>query len=60
MVFYFINKIIIGILTADCVPILFSSRCGKFICAVHGGWKGLHKNIIKNALKLFIKNKIKK
>ena len=59
-IFTSLNKIIIGVLTADCVPILFSSRCGKFICAVHGGWKGLHKNIIKNALKLFIKNKIKK
>ena len=59
-IFTSLNKIIIGVLTADCIPILFSSKCGKFICAVHGGWKGLHKNIIKNTLKLFIKNKIKK
>ena len=51
---------IIGILTADCVPILLSSKCGKYICAIHGGWKGLYKNIIKNAVKLFTKNKIKR
>ena len=59
-IFTSLNNNIIGILTADCVPLLFSSRCGKFICAIHGGWKGLHKNIIKNAVKLFVKNKIKK
>ncbi len=53
-----LNNIGIGILTADCVPILFSSSCGKFICAIHAGWKGIYKGIIKNAIKLFKKNKI--
>ena len=38
---------LIGILTADCAPILLSSKCGSFICALHGGWKGLQKDIIK-------------
>ncbi len=59
-IFTSLNENMIGILTADCVPILISSRCGKYICAIHGGWKGLYKNIIKNAVKLFVKNKIKK
>ncbi|MEK9958914.1 MAG: peptidoglycan editing factor PgeF [Pelagibacteraceae bacterium] len=53
-----LNNIGIGILTADCVPILFSSSCGKFICAIHAGWKGIYKGIIKNAIKLFKKNKV--
>ena len=49
----------IGILTADCAPIIFSSKCSNFICIVHGGWKGLYKNIIKKAVNLFKKNNIK-
>jgi len=59
-IFTALDDNIIGILTADCVPILLSSRCGKYICAIHGGWKGLYKDIIKNAIKLFAKNKIKR
>ncbi len=49
---------LIGILTADCAPILLSSKCGNFICAIHGGWKGLHKDIIKKGIFLFNKHKI--
>ncbi len=50
---------LIGILTADCAPILLSSKCGSFICALHGGWKGLQKDIIKKGIYLFKKHKIK-
>ena len=57
-IFTSLNNNIIGILTADCAPILLSSRCGKYICALHGGWKGLYKNIIKEAINLFKKNKV--
>lgn len=30
----------IGIKTAECVPILLSSDDGRFVAAVHAGWKG--------------------
>ena len=45
----------IGILTADCAPILLLDRNKKIIAAVHSGWKGAYKNIITKVLKKFIK-----
>ena len=43
---------VIGVLTADCIPIIISSKCGNIICALHVGRKGLEYNIIKNAFKI--------
>ena len=37
----------IGILTADCVPILICDEKKNFIAAIHAGWKGAYKGIIK-------------
>lgn len=45
------NKVI-GVLTADCIPIIISSKCGNIICILHVGRKGLEYNIIKNAFKV--------
>jgi len=41
----------LGILTADCAPILIFDPKNNFIAALHAGWKGAYKNIIKNSLK---------
>ena len=38
----------IGILTADCAPILLLDRNKKIIAAVHSGWKGALNGIIQN------------
>ena len=57
-IFTSLTNNLIGILTADCAPILLSSKCGNYICALHGGWKGLHKDIIKKGIYLFNKHKI--
>lgn len=32
--------IVLGILTADCAPVLLSHKKGKVIAAAHAGWKG--------------------
>ena len=39
-----------AVMTADCVPILLCDVKGREVAAVHAGWKGLHTNIIKNAV----------
>jgi hypothetical protein len=45
----------IGILTADCVPILIYDNSSKIIAAVHAGWKGAYKNIINKVIKFMVK-----
>ena len=42
--------ICLGILTADCAPILFGDFEKKIIGAAHAGWKGLHGGIVENTL----------
>ena len=44
--------IILGILTADCTPILFSDTQNNVIAAAHAGWKGALTGVIENTLKL--------
>ena len=43
----------IGILTADCAPILFYDYKKKIIGCAHAGWKGALNGIIKNTVKKF-------
>ena len=44
------KKLPIGILTADCVPILLYDNKKKKIAAIHAGWKGAFKGIIKKVI----------
>jgi polyphenol oxidase len=43
----------IGILTADCAPILFYDPNKKIIGCAHSGWKGALNGIIENTVKKF-------
>ena len=45
----------IGILTADCSPILIFDYKKKIIAVVHAGWRGAYKQIVIKVLKKFIK-----
>ncbi len=49
------KKLPIGILTADCVPILIYDNKSKIIAAIHAGWKGAYKGIINKVIKFMIK-----
>ena len=48
--------IALGILTADCIPILIYDNKQKIIAAIHAGWKGIYRNIVSNVIKFFLKN----
>jgi len=45
----------IAVLTADCAPILIFDKKNKIIAAIHAGWKGAYKGIIKKVIKFMIK-----
>ena len=50
-----IKNVAIGILTADCVPILICDEKKNIIAAIHAGWKGAYKDIISKVIKFMIK-----
>ena len=47
----------IGVLTADCVPILIYDETNKIIGCIHAGWKGALSGIIKNTISKIKKGK---
>jgi len=42
------KELYLVIKTADCYPVIFYNKKGGFIGAVHSGWRGTYKNIIKS------------
>lgn len=46
--------LIIGVLTADCVPVLLADKKRHIIAAVHAGWRGAAAGILKNTLSVMI------
>jgi len=45
----------IAVLTADCAPILIYDGKKKMIAAIHAGWRGVYKDIVKKVVKFMIK-----
>ena len=39
--------VVLAILTADCLPMLFSARDGREIAAAHAGWRGLLDGVLE-------------
>jgi YfiH family protein len=48
------KNLLLGIFTADCVPILVSCNNGEVKAVVHVGWKGLYLRIIENVIEILI------
>jgi len=42
--------VMLGILTADCVPVLFSDNTARIVAAAHAGWKGALAGVIENTV----------
>ena len=50
------RQLALGILTADCAPILFYDPKKKLIGAAHAGWRGAYKKITKKIINFYLKN----
>ena len=57
-----IKGLALGVVTADCVPIILFDLRNHIIGCIHAGWKGAYSGIIENTIKKFrklsTKNKI--
>ena len=49
------NNFILGITSADCLPIIFIDYQNEAIGACHAGWKGLKRGIIENTINKMFK-----
>ncbi|MDX1924593.1 MAG: polyphenol oxidase family protein [Rickettsiaceae bacterium] len=46
------NNLVLGVLTADCVPVLLASIDGEVIGALHCGWRSIFEGIIENYISI--------
>ena len=45
-----VSGVVLGILTADCLPVVFAAKDGGEIAAAHAGWPGLSKGMLEATL----------
>ena len=50
----------IAVLTADCVPLLLYENKKKIIAAIHAGWKGAYRGILKRVINFMVSKGCKK
>jgi YfiH family protein len=44
------SDIVCVVKTADCLPLLVCDKKGKYVAAIHAGWRGLAAGVIENTL----------
>ena len=44
------KNVVLGVLTADCAPVLFADSSAKVVGAAHAGWRGARAGILKHCL----------
>jgi hypothetical protein len=44
------EQLVVGVLTADCVPVLVCDRAGTIACAIHSGWRGTVAGVVPAAI----------
>ena len=44
------SGLLLGVLTADCTPVLVADRKKKVVAAFHAGWRGTVKRIVENGI----------
>jgi polyphenol oxidase len=47
-------KVFLGVISADCIPLLLYDPEKQFVAVVHAGWRGLFSEIIKEAISQLI------
>ena len=48
-----LEGVALGVLTADCAPIILYDEVNQIAACIHAGWKGARSGIIENTLKKF-------
>lgn len=46
--------LVLGIVTADCAPVLLSDAAGKVVGAAHAGWRGAHGGVLEAAVETMV------
>lgn len=44
------THLLLGVVTADCAPVLFADRVAGVIGAAHAGWRGAHGGVLENTV----------